>query len=102
MTDKVKRLEKRLQRILVDEDVVFDFNLDKEKQRTDSVWDIAPVKINAKERTKYPTQEPLALLERIIQASSTRRHRPRRFLWLRHDMCSRRITRKAMDRHRHI
>jgi len=36
-----------------------------------SVWDdIPPVSAQAKERLGYPTQKPLALLERIIQASS--------------------------------
>ena len=35
------------------------------------VWtDIPPVNSQAKERTGYPTQKPLALLERIIKASS--------------------------------
>lgn len=35
------------------------------------IWDdIAPVGAQAKERLGYPTQKPLALLERIIQASS--------------------------------
>lgn len=35
------------------------------------VWDdISPVNSQAKERLGYPTQKPLALLERIIQASS--------------------------------
>ena len=35
------------------------------------VWvDINPINSQAKERTGYPTQEPLALLERIIKASS--------------------------------
>ena len=40
------------------------------------VWtDIPPVNSQAKERTGYPTQKPLALLERIILASSDpRRH----------------------------
>ena len=32
--------------------------------------DISPVNSQAKERTGYPTQKPLALLERIIKASS--------------------------------
>ncbi len=37
----------------------------------DSVWnDIAPLNSNAQERLGYPTQKPLALLERIIKASS--------------------------------
>ena len=36
-----------------------------------SVWtDIMPVGIDGKERTGYPTQKPIALLERIIRASS--------------------------------
>ena len=36
-----------------------------------SIWtDINPLSAHAKERTGYPTQKPLALLERIITASS--------------------------------
>lgn len=36
-----------------------------------TVWtDIAPINSQAQERLGYPTQKPLALLERIIQASS--------------------------------
>ncbi len=38
---------------------------------TDSNWtDIFPINAMAKERMGYPTQKPLALLERIIEASS--------------------------------
>ena len=33
-------------------------------------WDISALNPNAKERTGYPTQKPLALLERIIKTSS--------------------------------
>jgi DNA modification methylase len=33
-------------------------------------WDIPPIPAQAKERLGYPTQKPVALLERIIQASS--------------------------------
>ena len=36
----------------------------------DDVWDIAVINSQAKERLGYPTQKPLALLERIITASS--------------------------------
>lgn len=37
----------------------------------DDVWtDLAPINSQASERLGYPTQKPLALLERIIQASS--------------------------------
>ena len=34
------------------------------------VWDMSIINAMAKERTGYPTQKPLALLERIIKASS--------------------------------
>ena len=36
----------------------------------DMVTDIAPISSHAKERIGYPTQKPLALLERIVKASS--------------------------------
>ena len=35
-----------------------------------SVWQIPPIRNVSKERTGYPTQKPLALLDRIIKASS--------------------------------
>ena len=39
----------------------------------DSIWDdIQAIQARAKERIGYPTQKPLALLERIIKASSNR------------------------------
>ena len=46
--------------------------LDEQKGKTlNNVWiDIPAINSQAKERTGYPTQKPLALLERIIQASS--------------------------------
>ncbi len=46
--------------------------LDKQKGKTiQSLWDdIPPVNSQAQERLGYPTQKPLALLERIIQTSS--------------------------------
>ena len=46
--------------------------LDEQRGRAiDTVWDdIPPVQGHAKERTGYPTQKPLALLERAITASS--------------------------------
>lgn len=40
------------------------------KKKEDDVWDIPTINNMAKERTGYPTQKPLALLERIIKASS--------------------------------
>ncbi len=36
----------------------------------DDVWDIPIIAPSAKERLGYPTQKPLALLERIVEASS--------------------------------
>lgn len=36
----------------------------------DVITDIGPISAQAKERTGYPTQKPLALLERVIKASS--------------------------------
>ena len=36
----------------------------------DVIWDISPIGAQAKERLGYATQKPLALLERIIEASS--------------------------------
>ena len=46
--------------------------LDEQKgQPIDDIWnDIPPINSQAKERTGYPTQKPLVLLDRIIQASS--------------------------------
>lgn len=42
-----------------------------EGETVDSLWDdIAPINSQARERLGYPTQKPVALLERIISASS--------------------------------
>ena len=49
------------------------YYLDEAKASIDSIWtDIKGfgIRTNAKERTGYPTQKPLALLHRIIEASS--------------------------------
>jgi len=44
---------------------------EQEGNPVDSIWsDIPPVQAQAGERLGYPTQKPLALLERIINASS--------------------------------
>jgi site-specific DNA-methyltransferase (adenine-specific) len=44
-----------------------------EGETVDTLWDdIAPINSQAAERLGYPTQKPLALLERIIAASSKR------------------------------
>jgi site-specific DNA-methyltransferase (adenine-specific) len=43
-----------------------------EGETVDTLWDdIAPINSQAQERLGYPTQKPLALLERIIEASSS-------------------------------
>lgn len=39
-------------------------------KQPDDWWQIQPIAPSAKERTGYPTQKPLALMERIIKASS--------------------------------
>lgn len=44
---------------------------DLEGETVDTLWDdIPPINSQAQERLGYPTQKPLALLERIVQASS--------------------------------
>ena len=43
-----------------------------EGETVDTLWDdIPPINSQAKERLGYPTQKPVALLQRILQASST-------------------------------
>ena len=42
----------------------------REFQRMRDVWELPVINAMARERTGYPTQKPLALLERIIKASS--------------------------------
>lgn len=37
----------------------------------DVIWDIRPISSQARERVGYPTQKPLALLDRIVEASSS-------------------------------
>ena len=46
--------------------------IDKERgAHMTAVWsDVSPVNTQAKERTGYPTQKPIALLERVVRASS--------------------------------
>ena len=50
--------------------------LDEQEGRPiDTVWtDIPPINSQAQERLGYPTQKPLALLDRIVQASSNKNH----------------------------
>lgn len=44
--------------------------LHKKGRHPDDWWEIQPIAPSAKERISYPTQKPLALIERIIRASS--------------------------------
>ena len=67
---RIKKVEKRLKRNLIDSDVLFDF--DKERMDQDDVMDIPIIRGNSRERTGYPTQKPIALYENIIRASSNK------------------------------
>ena len=48
----------------------FKLHLSKGQPIQDMILDIPPINSQAKERMGYPTQKPIALLDRIIQASS--------------------------------
>ncbi len=65
---RIKKREKELNRPLVDDDVLFDFDVEF-KVQSDVIY-VPILKGNSKERTGYKTQKPVALLERIIKASS--------------------------------
>ena len=65
---RIKKIEKKLKRNIKDNDILFDF--DKEYKEQSDVIYTSIIKGNSKERTGYPTQKPLALLEKIIEASS--------------------------------
>ena len=65
---RASKVMKQLGRQLNDSDVLFDFDLEF-KFQSDVIY-VPIIKGNAKERTGYPTQKPLALYERIIKASS--------------------------------
>lgn len=68
VTGRISKIEKTLGRTLKDNDVLFDF--DKEFKYQSDVIYVPIIKGNAKERLGYPTQKPLALLYKVIQASS--------------------------------
>ena len=55
----------------VDNKIVQNYTSDSSRQKSmRDVWEISYLNSQAKERLGYPTQKPLALLERIIKASS--------------------------------
>ena len=61
---------KRQQAVFVDGARQATSSTEKARSPCPDWWDISVLNPNAKERTGYPTQKPLALLERIILASS--------------------------------
>ena len=67
---KIRVRQKELNRPLRDDDVVVDFTAPENQKRLDNVWRIPFLRGNSKESTGWATQKPIALLERIINASS--------------------------------
>ena len=68
-TDKsLKRKQNYHTRIKGDD--VYVTSIDERGVRAGDVWQIPVLNSQAKERVGYPTQKPIALMERIIQASS--------------------------------
>lgn len=65
---RIAKVQKQLDRALVDTDVLFDFDVEF-KVQSDVIY-IPILKGNAAERTGYPTQKPVSLAERIITAST--------------------------------
>ena len=53
-------------------DEVYETSINEDGVRENDVWHIPIINSQAKERVGYPTQKPIALLERIIQASSNK------------------------------
>lgn len=70
-----KATKERFKHHIVDVRKSGDFGLQKLNplgKHPDDWWQIQPIAPSAKERTGYPTQKPLKLLERIIKASSNK------------------------------
>lgn len=65
---RITKRSRELGRPLADQDVLFDFD-DEFKVQSDVIY-VPIIKGNARERTGYATQKPLALYERIIESSS--------------------------------
>ena len=68
ITGRIKKVAAALKRPLRNADVLFDFDVEF-KVQSDVIY-VPIIKGNAKEKTGFPTQKPLALLERIVEASS--------------------------------
>ncbi len=69
ITGRISKVRRQLGRALKDEDVLFDFNSEF-KVQDDVFTNISIVKGNSRENLGYPTQKPLALVDRLIKASS--------------------------------
>ena len=65
---RARRVRKELGRELKDDDVLFDFDIEF-KHQSDVLY-VPILKGNSKERTGYPTQKPVALARRLIEAST--------------------------------
>ncbi|MYF20246.1 MAG: hypothetical protein F4218_06425 [Synechococcus sp. SB0677_bin_5] len=65
---RIRKIRTKLKRDLKDNDVLFDFDIEY-KIQLDVIY-VPTIKGNSSERIGYPTQKPVALLERIIRASS--------------------------------
>ena len=65
---RIRRVAKNLGRQLRDDDVLFDF--DREYKTQSDVIYVSIIKGNSAERLGYPTQKPLGLLTRVVEASS--------------------------------
>ena len=66
---RVAKRTKEMNRQLNNDDVLFDFDGEDFKVQSDVIC-VPILKGNAKERTGYPTQKPVALAEKIIESSS--------------------------------
>ena len=67
---KIRQREKALGRELRDDDVVVDFNDPENWKVVDNVWKQTFLRGNSKENCGYPTQKPLILYKRIIEATT--------------------------------
>ncbi len=65
---RARKVRRELGRDLRDDDVLFDFDQEF-KQQSDVVY-VPILKGNSKERTGYPTQKPIALTRKLIEAST--------------------------------
>ena len=67
ITGRVRKISSELGRELVDDDVLFDFDVEA-KVQDDVFYDISIIKGNAAENLGFDTQKPEKLLERIVDA----------------------------------